>query len=50
MGQTMRNYLITILMRDGSRGRCLFESEWHAIDCALSTFFEARRISARRVS
>lgn len=48
----MRTYLITILMRDGSKGRChgLFESEWHAIDCALSTFFEARRISARRVS
>lgn len=48
----MRNYLITIVMRNGSSGRCqgLFESEWHAIDCALSTFFEARRISARRVS
>lgn len=48
----MRNYLITILMRDGSSGRCQgrFATDWDAIDCMLSAFFDARAISARRVS
>lgn len=48
----MHNYLITIVMQDGSHGRCygLFENDWQAIDCMLTDFFDARRISARRLA
>ena len=48
----MKNYLITIVMPDGSQGRCRgqFFSDWDAIDCMLAAFFDAQRISARRLA
>lgn len=48
----MYHYLITIVMPDGSQGRCrgLFDNDWHAIDCMLAAFFDAQRISARRLA
>lgn len=48
----LHKYLITIVMADGSQGRChgLFENDWHAIDCVMDAFFDARRISARRLA
>ncbi len=46
----MHAYVITIVMHDGSAGRCrgLFGTEWDAIDAMLAAFHDARRISARR--
>lgn len=47
----MRSYLITIVMHDGSRGRCrgLFTSDWEAIDAVTTAFFDARSIFPRRL-
>ena len=46
----MKKYVITIVMQDGSRGRLRgqFASDWDALDAAMSGFYDARRISARR--
>jgi len=48
----MYRYLITIVMPDGSRGRChgIFDNDWHAIDSMLVAFFNAKCISARRLA
>jgi hypothetical protein len=48
----MRNYLITIVMHDGSHGTCrgLFRNDWEAIDAMLAAFHEAKSIKPRRVS
>lgn len=45
-------YRVTIVMDDGSHGTAwgLFSNDWDAIECFLSAFSDARRISARRVS
>lgn len=47
----MRRYLITIVMPDGSRGQCkgLFLNDWAAIDAVQAAFFDARRITPRRL-
>ena len=47
----MHHYLITIVMHDGSKGRCKLtaESDWQAIDAVLLVFHDALSISPRRL-
>ena len=51
MPHTLRSYLITIVMPDGSGGHCrgLFATDWDAIDAMFAAFHDARRITARRL-
>lgn len=46
----MIKYLITIVMHDGSVGRCRgnFANDWDAIDAMCGAFYDAKRICARR--
>ena len=46
----LRPYICTIVMPDGSVGRCrgLFATDWDALDAMLTAFFDARCITARR--
>jgi hypothetical protein len=48
----MRNYLITITMHDGSRGRCrgAFANDWAAIDAVLGAFHDAASVVPRRLA
>lgn len=48
----MRAYLILITMGDGSQGQHngLYADGFDAVICAMETFPDARRISARRLS
>lgn len=48
----LHDYLVTIVMHDGSRGtlRGKFASAWDAIECCLNAFFDAAKISPRRLS
>lgn len=52
MKTTLHKYRITIVMRDGSRGTAWgrFGNQWDAIDSVMTTFGDAKRISARRLS
>ena len=47
----MKTYLIKITMLDGSRGRChgIYTDGFDAISDVLTTFPEAKCISARRL-
>ncbi len=51
MPNTLRPYLITIVMHDGSGGHCrgLFATDWDAIDAMFDAFHDARRITAKRL-
>ena len=46
----MKSYLITIVMHDGSVGRCRgsYLTDWDALDAMCTAFYDAKRISARR--
>ena len=48
----MKNYLITIVMPDGSGGHCRgeFATDWDAIDAMFAAFHDARAITVKRLS
>lgn len=52
MPHTLRSYLILITMGDGSQGQHngLYADGFDAVICAMETFPDARRISARRLA
>ena len=48
----LHKFRISVVMHDGSRGTSwgLFTNYWDAIDSAMTAFYNARRITARRVA